>query len=81
MIDVFTTGQAAKVLRVRPDTVRKWFAVGRLQGYLENGQIRIPREQLAAFIAAHGFPSEWLPSASECPEPGRRSCGNYPRRG
>jgi two-component system response regulator RpaA len=62
---VFSTGQAAKVLRVRPETVRKWFAAGRLKGdRLEgSGQIRIPRDELARFIRDHGFPSDWLDTA------------------
>src|SRR6266699_2242900 len=47
---VFTTGQVAKICKVAPRTVSKWFDSGRLKGY------RIPREYLIKFLKEHGMP-------------------------
>ena len=43
---VFTTGQVAKICKVAPRTVSKWFDSGRLRGYRIPGSQdrRIPRE-------------------------------------
>jgi excisionase family DNA binding protein len=43
---VFTTGQVAKICKVAPRTVSKWFDSGRLKGYRIPGSQdrRIPRE-------------------------------------
>jgi excisionase family DNA binding protein len=48
MKKVFTTGQVAKICKVAPRTVSKWFDSGRLRGYRIPGSQdrRIPREQL-----------------------------------
>jgi excisionase family DNA binding protein len=45
---VFTTGQVAKICKVAPRTVSKWFDSGRLKGYRIPGSQdrRIPREYL-----------------------------------
>ena len=42
---VFTTGQVAKICKVAPRTVSKWFDSGRLKGYRIPGSQdrRIPR--------------------------------------
>ena len=52
---VFTTGQVAKICKVAPRTVSKWFDSGRLRGYRIPGSQdrRIPREYL---IKEHGMP-------------------------
>jgi len=52
---VFTTGQAAKILKVAPRTVGKWFDSGRLKGYRIPGSRdrRIPREHLIKFLKEH----------------------------
>jgi len=42
---VFTTGQVAKICKVAPRTVSKWFDSGRLKGY------RIPGSHIAVFRA------------------------------
>ncbi len=55
---VFTIGQAAKICKVAPRTVSKWFDSGRLKGYRVPGQQirRIPREYLIKFLKEHGMP-------------------------
>ena len=55
---VFTTGQVAKICKVAPRTVSKWFDSGRLKGYRIPGSQdrRIPREYLVAFLKDHGMP-------------------------
>jgi two-component system response regulator RpaA len=56
---VFTTGQIARLVRVAPRTVSKWFDSGRLQGYRIPGTAdrRIPEASLAKFLAEHGMPT------------------------
>src|SRR5947208_10749573 len=58
MKKVFTTGQVAKICKVAPRTVSKWFDSGRLRGYRIPGSKdrRIPREQLIRFLKEHGMP-------------------------
>ena len=55
---VFTTGQVAKICKVGPRTVSKWFDSGRLRGYRIPGSQdrRIPREYLIKFLKEHGMP-------------------------
>jgi len=54
---VFTTGQVAKICRVAPRTVTKWFDSGKLEGYkLPNSKDRrIPRKKLLKFLREHGM--------------------------
>lgn len=56
--DVFTTGQVAKICKVAPRTVSKWFDAGQLRGYRIPGSKdrRIPREHLVSFMKMHGIP-------------------------
>ena len=56
---VFTTGQVAKICKVAPRTVSKWFDSGRLKGYRIPGSQdrRIPREYLIKFLKEHGMPT------------------------
>jgi excisionase family DNA binding protein len=58
MKKVFTTGQVARICRVRAATVAKWFDSGRLQGYRIPGSQdrRIPRDYLIRFLKEHGMP-------------------------
>lgn len=58
MKKVFTTGQVAKICKVAPRTVHKWFDSGRLKGYHVPGSKdrRIPREQLIRFLKEHSMP-------------------------
>ena len=55
---VLTTGQVAKICKVAPRTVSKWFDSGRLKGYRIPGSQdrRIPREYLIKFLKEHGMP-------------------------
>lgn len=55
---IFTTGQVAKICKVAPRTVSKWFDSGRLRGYHIPGSTyrRIPRENLIKFMAEHKLP-------------------------
>jgi excisionase family DNA binding protein len=55
---IFTTGQVAKICKVAPRTVSKWFDSGRLKGYRIPGSQdrRIPREYLIKFLKEHGMP-------------------------
>ena len=58
MKTIFTTGQVAKICKVAPRTVSKWFDSGRLKGYRIPGSQdrRIPREYLIKFLKEHGMP-------------------------
>lgn len=63
---VFTTGQVAKICKVAPRTVSKWFDSGRLKGYRIPGSQdrRIPREYLIRFLKEHGMPTNELEDAA-----------------
>lgn len=54
---IFTTGEVAKICRVAPRTVSKWFDQGKLKGYRIPGSQdrRIPRAQLVRFLKDHDF--------------------------
>ena len=56
-MEVYTTGQVAKICKVAPRTVSKWFDSGRLKGYRIPGSQdrRIPREYLIKFLKEHGM--------------------------
>ena len=60
--DVLTTGDVARICRVAPRTVSKWFDTGKLRGYRIPGSRdrRIPMPQLVAFMRAHGIPLDGL---------------------
>ena len=60
--EVLTTGEVARICHVAPRTVSKWFDTGKLRGYRIPGSRdrRIPREQLMAFMRAHGIPMDSL---------------------
>lgn len=60
--DVLTTGDVARICRVAPRTVSKWFDTGKLRGYRIPGSRdrRIPMTQLVAFMRAHGIPLDGL---------------------
>ena len=59
---VFTTGQVAKICKVTPRTVSKWFDSGRLRGYRIPGSQdrRIPREALIHFLGEYGLATDGL---------------------
>ncbi len=52
---VFTTGEIAKMCKVAPRTVSKWFDSGRLKGYRIPGSQdrRATRNDLIAFLKRH----------------------------
>lgn len=54
----FTTGQIAKLFRVAPRTVSKWFDSGRMKGYRIPGSNdrRVPIECLRQFCKDHDLP-------------------------
>ena len=60
--DVLTTGEVARICRVAPRTVSKWFDTGKLRGYRIPGSRdrRIPLQQLVAFMRVHGIPLDGL---------------------
>jgi excisionase family DNA binding protein len=60
--DVLTTGEVARVCKVAPRTVAKWFDSGHLRGYRIPGSKdrRIPLNQLIRFMHAHGMPLDAL---------------------
>lgn len=60
--EVLTTGQVAKICRVAPRTVSKWFDSGQLRGYRIPGSKdrRIPLAQLVRFMKAYGIPLDGL---------------------
>jgi hypothetical protein len=55
---VFTTGKVAKICKVSPRTVSKWFDTDRLKGYRIPGSLdrRIPRKHLIQFMKENGIP-------------------------
>ncbi len=59
---IYTTGQVAKICKVAPRTVSKWFDTGRLKGYRVPGSQdrRIPRRYLIQFLKEHGMPLDDL---------------------
>ncbi|MGQ9648902.1 MAG: response regulator [Phycisphaerae bacterium] len=60
--DVLTTGDVARICKVAPRTVSKWFDTGQLRGYRIPGSKdrRIPLAQLIRFMKAHGMPLDHL---------------------
>ena len=59
MKDVFTTGDAAKLLRVSQQTIIRCFDAGELRGFRVPGSRfrRIPRESLLRFMRQNGIPT------------------------
>lgn len=55
---ILTIGQCAKICKVAPRTVSKWFDSGRLKGYRIPGSQdrRVPQEYLVKFMNEHGLP-------------------------
>lgn len=60
IVKVFTTGQVAKICKVAPRNVSKWFDSGRLKGYRIPGSQdrRIPYEYLKNFLIQYGMNDE-----------------------
>lgn len=74
--NILTSAQAAKMLKVSPREINKWFDSGRLKGYRIPGAIgpegnrRIYREKLLEFAAERGMPvfEDELPNTVEAGE-------------
>ena len=64
---VLTTGQVARICKVAPRTVSKWFDRGQLQGYKIPGSRdrRIPVRQLLSFMKEHGMPTDAVETGPE----------------
>lgn len=60
--DVLTTGEVARICKVAPRTVTKWFDSGQLRGYRIPGSKdrRIPVNQLVRFMKANNMPLEGM---------------------
>ncbi len=60
--DVLTTGEVAKICKVAPRTVTKWFDSGQLRGYRIPGSKdrRIPVGQLVRFMRQNSMPLEGM---------------------
>lgn len=77
--EILTTGEVARICKVAPRTVSKWFDSGRLKGYRIPGSKdrRIPRTELLSFMQEHGIPLNGLQSDKfKALIVGRKS-GNY----
>jgi len=60
--DVLTTGEVARICKVAPRTVTKWFDSGQLRGYRIPGSKdrRIPANQLLRFMRQNNMPLEGM---------------------
>jgi excisionase family DNA binding protein len=60
--DVLTTGEVARICKVAPRTVTKWFDSGQLRGYKIPGSKdrRIPISQLIRFMRQNNMPLEGM---------------------
>jgi two-component system response regulator RpaA len=55
---ILTTGQCARICKVAPRTISKWFDSGKLKGYRIPVSLdrRIPRDNLVKFMKEYGMP-------------------------
>jgi excisionase family DNA binding protein len=69
--NAFTSGQVARLCRVAPRTVSKWFDSGRLQGVRirTSGQRRVPRATLIQFLQENNMPLGELQDSAGGPQP------------
>lgn len=60
--DVLTTGEVARICKVAPRTVTKWFDSGQLRGYRIPGSKdrRIPVSQLVRFMKVNNMPLDGI---------------------
>lgn len=60
--EILTTGDVARICRVAPRTVSKWFDSGQLRGYRIPGSRdrRIPLQHLVRFMKIHGMPLDTI---------------------
>lgn len=62
-LNVFTTGQVAKICHISQNTVIENIKGGLLEGYRIPGSThrRVTRAELTRYMGAYGLPLEWLP--------------------
>jgi two-component system response regulator RpaA len=66
---IYKIREVARICRVAPRTVQKWFDSGRLKGYTVTGLGPcIPHEYLVRFMQEHGMPTASLEPQGETPE-------------
>lgn len=60
--EVYTTGQVARICRVSPKTVKKWFDTDKLGGYRipSSGDRRVTRDALLSFMKEYSFPTDLI---------------------
>lgn len=73
-MNVYTTTEVARLCKVAPRMVTRWYDSGRLKGYRIPGsqEKRFPREYLLKFLREHGLPTEDVeadPDSTPVPEP------------
>ena len=56
--EIYTTGEVAKICKVAPRTVSKWFDAGKLKGYKlpGAGDRRVQKDNLINFLTEYKFP-------------------------
>jgi two-component system response regulator RpaA len=66
-MEVFTTGDVARICKVAQRTVTNWTERGQLKFYRIPGSRdrRITRPELAKFITDNGLPAEFLPAEAK----------------
>lgn len=75
--NLLTTGKAAKLCSVTPDTILKWIKKGRLNGVrTAGGHYRIERRDIEPLIVSPG-PAERLPEQGPMPYPQSLRCWEY----
>jgi excisionase family DNA binding protein len=58
MSTALTTNEAAQLLKLQPATIRRWVAEGQLAAKrLPNGQLRIPRDEVARVLQSDSLPT------------------------
>jgi two-component system response regulator RpaA len=62
-MEVFTTGEVARICQVAQRTVINWIDRGHLKAYRipASRDRRITRNELAKFITDNGLPAEFMP--------------------
>jgi len=78
---LLTTGKAARLCSVQPDTVLKWIKKGRLPASrTAGGHYRVEERQLLLFLEQHGAKdADWEENAALCSRPMR--CWEYMNHG
>ena len=58
MSKIYTLGQVAKICKVSRQTLKEFFDLGELRGYIIPGseEARIPNEELIRFMKDYGIP-------------------------